>query len=286
MEVLWGLGAFVETAILVVVIAELNLIFENFLNSRLELRKGFSKKTISRFLHFLRTPQNYEQRAYYALTLLPVFLAVALLPGLREKIYFPIHHSLMFFVLVLTTAPLLSFFLQSNSKSQAGEVFVLRSHERALGATSLLFIVLIVFSLLTGKDDITEVLAAQKGRAWLIFTNPSTAILFLAVVFLAYYMSSQKVFSKTIIRGENTTQTAILHIWKTAWLIFAAVVFCGGGGPLLIVKVFFINLVASTALGAFGKLREDQSESLILWELTPIALFILLLAVVFVGGKV
>jgi NADH:ubiquinone oxidoreductase subunit H len=97
-------------------------------------------------------------------------------------------------------------------------------------------------------------------------------------------MTQQKIFQSTQSDKIESGIEIFLQRWKAGWLMFLCTVFLGGGGPLIFIKAIFINTFSIIASSLFARLKEEQTEDLILWELGPLTVFILLLTLAVTGG--
>ncbi len=276
-----GILAFFEATLLIFLVTELNLLVEEWFAYKFELRKGFQKKFFGHLRFFIRGERSISQILTMAGAFFPLIWVTSLLPGLSGKIFFPLDQSILVFTFVMTALPVAYFFLRRD----AVPGFVERVKERSMGAFMLLLLFALNLFLITGETDISKIQELQQKGAWLIFQRPITLLIFCGILITTYYVTQQKVFSSTQNLKLGQEQILLLNVWKSSWLIFLVTTFLGGGGVAVILKVFLLNLVATLGLSTFSKLREEQTEELILWEAAPLVLFLLLLTLVYVGAK-
>lgn len=289
MELILGFAGFASTFFLVFVLTEANLFFEEFMRHRFELRKGNFKKIPIQSLLFLTNRESFKEKMIASVVLIPIFISAAMLPGVSGKILFSPAHSFWMFILVMLLTPVIQFFLQLLFNESQGDLLAVRSQEKSMAGFTLLLITVICFTLLTAADDISEIVNLQRGRPWLVFQKPSTAFLLINLIIVVYYVCQQRFFSKShnvLIEKESEKRKYTLGLWKTVWLLFISSIFLGGNDWSLFPKVFLINTVAIFIFQGIAHIREDQAEAVVIWEMTPMMLFFVLLTLVFVGMKI
>ena len=126
-EILLGAWGFVKVALLVLLIAEISIAIEEFLTSRLELRRGFAaaKTTPLRVfarhgLKILRTEGTFSQHFAAALKFLIVFLAAGLLPIWSGDVPLPCLHSFWIFTTLVILGPVFHLILDWAIKGGSG----------------------------------------------------------------------------------------------------------------------------------------------------------------------
>lgn len=287
-DLMAGFSGMFINILAVILITEINILVEESLQYKYELRKGFRKKLQTQLLFFFRNSRSFVERLVSAVILFPTFYAVSMLPLWGEKPLFNPSHSFWLFILVMLSAPLIQFFLQLAFYESRGQVLAVRLQEKTMAGFALLLMVVVSFTMLTAADDISEIMELQKNT-WLVAGRPSSVILFLSFLVVIYFLCQQKIFSKShhsFSERESEGTKFFFGIWKTSWLLFVACIFLGGGTWSIFLKVIIMNLFSVLFFEGFSRLREDQAETLVIWEITPLLMFFVLVSLVLIGFRI
>jgi hypothetical protein len=299
-EFLGGVWGFFKVTILVLTIVELSMLIEEFISARLELRRGFAGTQTSPLkifarhgLKVLRVDGSISQHIGAGAKFLIIFLAAGLLPIWSGEIPLNCAHSLWVFTALTIVGPAVHLILEWTIKRGAGWPSVLVTAERSLGTATVHFVLAMTLVAMTGIDNFADFRDLQLTKSWMILRYPWIVLILFAYAVASLFTSFQTIFAREQDeRASGWSFDGLLpQLRRTVWTLFMVDVFLGGSGGatvvgdlVLIFKCVSINTISYFGSKQFFNLREDQAESFILWRLTPIAIFILAISLLFPGG--
>lgn len=276
-NVVGGFFTFILTFGTAYAVAVFNIIIEEIIDTRGQLKKGTIKRPQALLLQYLRTKTTHKQQIINLLPVLPIIFALTLLPDATGSIYWNAGHSVwIFFALMLLGQIIL--FLKSTA---AKESFNNNTLDKNVAVMAPLSLLLFVVMITTGEDQISKIVIHQEQKGMLLFSIfPVYFILSFLWFICLQYANGAGLFSE---RNEKLKITT--HVIKAVWLIFFVTLFCSGSSVDIYIKAIAANTLGYLIFTYFSKFREDQEEKFILWEITPIALLIVIISLVIIGFK-
>ncbi|MBK9293671.1 MAG: hypothetical protein IPM57_04380 [Oligoflexia bacterium] len=255
--------------------AIINYNVEEMLFSKIRFKKTISIKLKEIFLSYLRASTSHKEALINLIPRIPIILAITLIPNVVGDIYWNPKHSMWVFLALWTLANLLGFIKGLIAKTPIDNVRVEKS--MAIVVPLAIFIFVIVGT--TGQDQVAEILKYQQDKGPLIFKQfPVFIVLGLLWFISIEHIVGEGFFSKVESRIKLSNQFD-----KAVWLMLFSVVFLGATSWDIYLKAVLINTIGTILFGFFYKLRLDQEEKFILWEITPITLLTLIISLVIIG---